>query len=152
MNTIIKDCGEIWNRLFDHRPFLSGEIKFFVDEFEEKRKDREVTQLFEILERVTEIRDTQIDKVKTLTANNLPALQKNLDSALAACDQILDNQDKYDCDTLLEAKREFRKAEWEAFVVDMEAKYKKVDETFAEKEKELNDFYTDLERKLHITN
>ena len=56
-----------------------------------------MTQLFEILERVTEIRDTQIDKVKTLTSNNLPTLQKNLDSALAACDEILSNQDKYDC-------------------------------------------------------
>lgn len=53
---------------------------------------------------------------------------------------------------MLEAKREFRKAEWESFVVDMEEKYKKVDETFSEKEKELVDFYTDLERKLHITN
>jgi hypothetical protein len=28
------DVGEIWTRLFDHRPFLSGEIKFFLKEFE----------------------------------------------------------------------------------------------------------------------
>ncbi|XP_063237140.1 uncharacterized protein LOC134539247 isoform X2 [Bacillus rossius redtenbacheri] len=28
------NAGEIWTRLLDHRPFLNGEIKYFVKEFE----------------------------------------------------------------------------------------------------------------------
>lgn len=31
---LFSDVGEIWFRLFDHRPFISGEIKFFLKEFE----------------------------------------------------------------------------------------------------------------------
>lgn len=28
------DVGKIWDRLFDHKPFLSGEINFVLREFE----------------------------------------------------------------------------------------------------------------------
>ena len=38
-NEIIK--LDLYERLFNHRPFLQGEIKHFVKEFEEKRGDRE---------------------------------------------------------------------------------------------------------------
>lgn len=64
----------------------------FCLDFQEKRNDREVSRLFEVLERVTEIRDTQIDKLKTLSSTNLPTLQSNLDLALTKCNTILDNE------------------------------------------------------------
>lgn len=145
----MKDCGEIWTRLFDHRPFLNGEIKLFLKEFEEKRSDREVQRLFEILEKVSEIRDSKIDRLKNAT-ESLADLQTQLDSAVNKCNSIISYQVNYNSDLALEAKREIRKAEWEAFIVDMDEKYKKVDLTFEEKEKELREFYSDLERKLHI--
>lgn len=31
------DTGEIWNRLFDHRAFLNGEIQFTLKEFEVRK-------------------------------------------------------------------------------------------------------------------
>lgn len=36
----VLDIGEIWTRLFDHRPFLNGEIRFFLQEFEVKHKNK----------------------------------------------------------------------------------------------------------------
>jgi len=53
-------------------------------------------------------------------------------------------------DTALTARREIRKAEWESFIEDMTQKCSKVDATFQEKEEELKEFYSDLEKKLHI--
>jgi hypothetical protein len=53
-------------------------------------------------------------------------------------------------DTALTAKRELRKAEWESFIDNMSQKCTKVDATFQEKEAELKEFYSDLEKKLHI--
>jgi hypothetical protein len=53
-------------------------------------------------------------------------------------------------DTALTAKRELRKAEWESFIDSMTQKCSKVDATFQEKEEELKEFYSDLEKKLHI--
>lgn len=53
-------------------------------------------------------------------------------------------------DTALIAKREIRKADWESFIEDMTQKCSKVDATFQEKEEELKEFYSDLEKKLNI--
>ncbi|XP_067010970.1 biogenesis of lysosome-related organelles complex 1 subunit 5 [Anabrus simplex] len=150
MAAVIKDVGEIWTRLFDHRPFLNGEIKFILKEFEEKRSDREVEKLFQILERVTEIKETQIDRVKLASDVHLPNLNANLEVAVSMCNRILEKEEGHRTDTTLLAKREIRKTEWENFIEDMTLKIGKVDATFEEKEVELREFYTDLEKKLHI--
>lgn len=47
--------------------------------------------------------------------------------------------------------RLLRKKEWEKFINDMSDKCEKVDHTFQEKENEIQEFYVDLEKKLHIT-
>ncbi|XP_046673309.1 biogenesis of lysosome-related organelles complex 1 subunit 5 [Homalodisca vitripennis] len=150
MNNIIRDCGEIWNRLFDHRPFLNGEILYFQEEFEVKRSDREITKLFEVLEYVTEIRDSQIDKVKTLSETDLSGCQTKLSAALSSCETILNEEQKYNIDANLELKREIREGDWERFQSEMKVKYSNVDHTFNEKEEELSEFYSDLKKKLHL--
>ena len=43
---------ELYSRLANHRPFLQGEVRHFVREFETKRGDREVENIFGVLERV----------------------------------------------------------------------------------------------------
>ncbi|XP_073992034.1 biogenesis of lysosome-related organelles complex 1 subunit 5 isoform X2 [Rhodnius prolixus] len=146
---IIKDCGEIWNRLFDHRPFLNGEIKVFLKEFEESRGDREISRLFEIHELVTDFRDTQIPKTceKENTLNKLNVL---LDISLQNCAIVNENKEKYSQNQTLEAKRALRKTEWENFMKDIRCKYSNIDKTFKEKEDELKEFYDDLEKKLHV--
>lgn len=50
----------------------------------------------------------------------------------------------------LEKNRKEREKIWNHFVDDMEHKKSRVDSTFEEKEEELREFYSDLERKLHI--
>lgn len=60
---VISDTFDVYSRLFNHRPFLQGEARHFVKEFEEKRQDSEVDNIFKTLETVTELRDYEIDKV-----------------------------------------------------------------------------------------
>nr|XP_037278058.1 biogenesis of lysosome-related organelles complex 1 subunit 5-like isoform X2 [Rhipicephalus microplus] len=91
---VVKDITEIYSRLFDHKPFLQGEIKFFVKEFEEKRGDREVQKLFEMLEDVTEVRETQIDRACRASDQGLCSLAGNLEVALSMCHRILEAEDK----------------------------------------------------------
>lgn len=43
-----------------------------------------------------------------------------------------------------------REKQWDRFVDDMKHKQSCVENTFEEKEEELREFYSDLERKLHI--
>ena len=41
---------DIYGRLFNHRPFVQGEVRHFVREIETKKGDREVNDTFEILQ------------------------------------------------------------------------------------------------------
>ncbi|XP_043789408.1 biogenesis of lysosome-related organelles complex 1 subunit 5 [Apis laboriosa] len=151
MASIIKDTGEIWSRLFDHRPFIQGEITFFLREFQEKRDDREVERLFKILEYSTDLKESQLDRTEQLGDCHLPSLKANVDVALSMCERVLQKEQDFDSDIALQANREARKIEWEKFVNDMSEKCEKVNQTFEEKENEIKEFYIDLERKLHIT-
>ncbi|XP_053974091.1 biogenesis of lysosome-related organelles complex 1 subunit 5 [Hylaeus volcanicus] len=151
MAAIIKDTGEIWSRLFDHRPFTQGEISFFLREFQEKRGDREVERLFKILEYSTELKENELDRTEQLGDCHLPSLKANVDVALSMCEKVLQREHNFDIDIALQENREIRKFEWEKFVNDMSKKCEKVNNIFEEKENEIKEFYDDLERKLHIT-
>lgn len=54
-------------------------------------------------------------------------------------------------DSVLNENRLARRTEWEKFINDMSDKCQRVDQTFQEKENEIQEFYVDLEKKLHIT-
>ncbi|BES92355.1 Endoplasmic reticulum-based factor for assembly of V-ATPase [Nesidiocoris tenuis] len=147
-SAVFKACSDIWFRLFDHRPFLSGEIKQFVKDFEESRGDQEVARLFDALEWATDVRDSQVDHA----LGSLPNLEKIntlLDIANQNCNTVLEHEQDYSVDRALEAKRAARKSEWEKFSFEVDQKYTKIEETFRSKELELTEFYRDLESKLH---
>lgn len=103
-----------------------------------------------MLERSTEIRDTQVDRLKQSSNAFLPTLSTNLDAALNMCNRMIKSEEEHLADNSLEPKRALRKADWENFISDMAVRCSKVDTTFQEKEEELREFYQDLETKLHI--
>ncbi|XP_028155873.1 biogenesis of lysosome-related organelles complex 1 subunit 5-like isoform X3 [Ostrinia furnacalis] len=125
-----------------------------VKEFEEKRGDREVENLFSILEKLTEIKDNQVEKISKIAEHSLPVLNEKLEQALQLCDNI---EKEYlevhkDCEQRRIQKREKRQKEWDQFIDDMNFKCKRIDNAFEEKEEELRDLYADLNHKLNIAN
>lgn len=122
-------------------------------EFEEKRGDREVENLFSILEKLTDIKDSQADKIRKSGETGLPILKEKLEQALQLSDEVeKDYQEKH---KVIEVKRqqlrEKRQKEWDQFIDDMNFKCQRIDNTFEEKEEELRDLYADLNHKLNIT-
>lgn len=81
---------DLYNRLFNHRPFLKGEVTHFVKEFETKRGDQEVQNLFETLEVTTELQSGQVEKLVTTCDDQLPTINANLLVAQSMCNKILD--------------------------------------------------------------
>lgn len=120
-------------------------------EFQEKRADREVERLFKILEYSTELKESQLDRTEQLGDCHLPSLKANVDVALSMCNLVLQKEENFDSDSVLSENRLARRTEWEKFINDMSDKCQKVDQTFQEKENEIEEFYVDLEKKLHIT-
>lgn len=123
---------------------------YFVREFEEKRQDREIEGLFTTLQNTIENRDSSIEKFRLASEVHLSDVKKNLDSVKSVLETVLDDQPADDLYKTLEENRARRQTEWQQFVDDMAHKCARVDNTFEEKEEELRDFYSDLERKLHI--
>ncbi|KFM58322.1 Protein Muted-like protein, partial [Stegodyphus mimosarum] len=148
---VVRDIGDVQSRLFDHRPFTQGEAKFLLQEFEEKRKEREVQYMFEMLEMVTDIRETQIEKAVKLADMHLCHLTAHYEVAIRMCKNILERGESDRNKKILEQRREQRKQEWIAFIDDLQAKSAAVNETFANKEQELKNHYNKLEIAMHIS-
>lgn len=125
-----------------------------VKEFEEKRGDREVENLFSILEKLTDIKDSQADRIRRNGETTLPVLNEKLEQALQLCKEVEKDylHIKKESEQKRIENREKRQKEWDQFVDDMNFKCKRIDNTFEEKEEELRDLYADLNHKLNIAN
>lgn len=121
-------------------------------EFEEKRGDREVENLFSILEKLTDIKDSQAEKIIKTGETGLPVLKEKLEQALQLSAEV--EKDYLDSRQIYEQRRqelkEKRQKEWDQFIDDMNFKCQRIDNTFEEKEEELRDLYADLNHKLNI--
>lgn len=136
---------DIHGRIFNHRPFVQGEVRSFVKEFEETRGDREVERTFKILERVTELKDCEIDKLKAQCESTVPSVQESLKAAQALCDRILDQERSSEIEQALESSHQAREREWQAFTQEAKANRERIDEAFAQKEADLRKQYADFE-------
>jgi len=43
---LLSECGEVYSRLFDHKPVVRGEINFFLREFEVVQTVLNITLLY----------------------------------------------------------------------------------------------------------
>lgn len=118
-------------------------------EFEQKRNDREVDNLFRTIEDITDIKDTEIDRFKQ-TANHVENLNENLEKALDICINISELEEIYKQDTTLEDSRAKRKEIWKKFMDGITSKYSDINTNFEAKEEELVKFYEEIENKLLI--
>ena len=62
----------------------------FVKEFEKKRGDQEVQNLFETLEVTTELQSGQVEKLVNTCDEQIPTINANLLVAQSMCNKILD--------------------------------------------------------------
>lgn len=114
-----------------------------------KRNDREIENLFASAQNTTEVKDSSVARSKAL-GEVLPALNSILRNTLRDCERAVNRQPDPKLQSTLEKNRAERKVIWDQFTDDMNHKCSRIDNTFEEKEEELRDFYSDLERKLHI--
>lgn len=118
--------------------------------FQEKRNDREIENLFTTAQNTTEVKDNSVARCKSLSEVQLPVLNSILKSTSRECEKAVNRQPDPELEGKLEKNRVNRQVIWDQFTDDMNHKCSRIDNTFEEKEEELRDFYSDLERKLHI--
>jgi len=141
-----EDAQEIYSRLFNHRPFVQGELKHFVREFERKRGDREVEALLDCQLRVSELRDLGLPGLlSACRASNTPSILANTQVAESLLGRIQEQADTGEAEKTLVSSREAREKEWVGFLQEAEARCKKIDQSFREQEEAIRKKYQDLE-------
>lgn len=130
--------------------YVHIDMELTVRPFQERRNDREIENLFATAQSTTEVKDDSVARCKALCEVQLPVLNSILKNTLRDCERALARKPDLELEVTLEKNRATRKEIWDQFVDDMSHKCSRIDNTFEEKEEELRDFYSDLERKLHI--
>ncbi|NWS43413.1 BL1S5 protein, partial [Probosciger aterrimus] len=147
---IIKDVGEIYSRLLDHRPVIQGEIRYFIKEFEEKRGLRELRVLENLKSTIFETNEHILPKCEQAMRDNLNEVFKKLQAANDMIHKLQEKEHeerKLQADKLM-AREEKQIAHWEEFMKEQENKRAEVDEEHRKAMERLKEQYSDMEKEL----
>lgn len=144
VNKVCQDTSEIHTRLFDHRPFLNGEVQSFVREFEEKKGSRDIESLLKSHQLVTELSDLLSTTDGTSTKEKINQFIQDIKKTTAAIESINNpEKPKVENPELLQ-KEEQRKKRWQEFLEQQSEKLVSEDNIIKEKEAELRKHYKQL--------
>ncbi|CAH1772353.1 unnamed protein product [Owenia fusiformis] len=147
---ISKDVGEIYSRLFDHKPVIQGEINYFIKEFEEKRQDREVERLHKMAYHMEELNNKVMPECHNNMEKYLGDIEAKIKAATYMCNKVTEKEAALNSDELLKSSRAARVKEWSEFIEEMCEKSKAVDDNHEEQAQKLLNHYKELEENLHI--
>ncbi|XP_017082752.1 biogenesis of lysosome-related organelles complex 1 subunit 5 [Drosophila eugracilis] len=138
-------------RILDHRVFVNGEIEFFLENFEVRRNDSEVEKLFQVTETVGSLKYDLSERCIASGTQNLNQLDTEVNHLLDGVNELLAKAkvERTASTQLKEARlaREQRRAE---FLTNLEHGYRRIENSFEEKEEEIAELYSDLQLKLNI--
>ncbi|KAM6298899.1 biogenesis of lysosome-related organelles complex 1 subunit 5 [Aegotheles albertisi] len=147
---IIKDVGEIYSRLLDHRPVIQGEIRYFVKEFEEKRGLRELRVLENLKNTIFETNEHVLPKCEQAMRDNLSETLKRLQAANDMIHRLQEREHeerKLQADKVM-AREEKHVAHWEEFMKEQKTKQAEVDEEHRRAMERLKEQYSEMEKEL----
>ncbi|XP_048386090.1 biogenesis of lysosome-related organelles complex 1 subunit 5 isoform X2 [Stegostoma tigrinum] len=143
-----RDLSEIHSRLFDHRPIIQADIRYFIKEFEEKRGFREQRGLAGVNNLIIELNDRVLPQTCESMNSNLPSVLAKLEAAKQITNRIQQREQEADQKDRLQAIRERRKAEWEAFVIEQRRKSAEVEEEHVKTVEWVKEQYVRMEEDL----
>jgi len=148
INKVCQDTNDIYSRLFDHRPFLNGEIHSFLREFEDKKGNRDIEALLKCHQKLTELNDTLShfpENFKDTVKNFQEQVAETTVRVQTICiPKVIE-------DNKLAESKEIRQNKWQVFLDQNTSKLWEVENLAKEKELEYRQHYAELEEKLKIT-
>ncbi|XP_054725462.1 biogenesis of lysosome-related organelles complex 1 subunit 5 [Anastrepha obliqua] len=146
-----RDLSNAQQRILDHRAFSNGEVNNFLNEFELKRNEAEVENLFTVTEIVGDLKYDLTGRCIALSTTNLEELNREVKQLLLGVEGFLSKaQLERKPSTFLVQSRKERETKIKNFKIDLEHKYERVKNSFEEKEEEIDELYSDLQVKLNI--
>nr|XP_020470961.1 biogenesis of lysosome-related organelles complex 1 subunit 5 [Monopterus albus] len=148
MEKIAKDVGDIQSRLFDHRPVVNAEIRYFVREFEEKRGHRESRLLENLNKAVVETNEHMQQTDFESMNQQLSDVIKRLEAANHMAERVQQRELEAQQSTQLQVNMERLKDEWAEFLKEQQKLKEAVDEEHAMAVRELSTQYSKMKKDL----
>lgn len=145
---IIKDVAEIHCRLLNHRPFIQGETRYFIKEFEEKRGHREIRVLRNLKTSLCETKEQTLPKSIDLMHDPLASVQKTLETANQAINRLQQREQENLKGNIAKKGDETLSAHWELFMKEQEQRRLAVDEEHRKAVLRLKEQYSEMAKDL----
>nr|XP_015810919.2 biogenesis of lysosome-related organelles complex 1 subunit 5 [Nothobranchius furzeri] len=148
MDKIVKDVGDIQSRMFDHRPVIGAEIRYFIREFEEKRSFRESRLLENLNKTVQEANEQMLPADVEETNRQLADIMKRLDAANHMAERVQQRELETQQGAQLQANMEKLKEDWAEFLKEQQELKEEVDEEHAKAVGELSTRFSEKKKEL----
>lgn len=148
MDKIAQDVGDIQSRLFDHRPVINAEIRYFVREFEEKRGHRESRLLENLNKMVVETNEQMLPANLEGMNQQLSDVIKRLEAANHMAERVQQRELEAQQSTQLQTNTARLKDEWAEFLKEQQKLKEEVDEEHAKAVGQLSTRYCEMKKDL----
>ncbi|KAM9337685.1 biogenesis of lysosome-related organelles complex 1 subunit 5 [Symphorus nematophorus] len=148
MDRIAQDVGDIQSRLFDHRPVINAEIRYFVREFEEKRGHRESRLLENLNKMVLETNEQMLPTNLEGMSQQLSDVSKRLEAANHMAERVQQRELEAQQSNQLQMNMEHLKDEWAEFLKEQQRLKEEVDEEHAKSVGQLSTRFCEMKKDL----
>ncbi|KAM9332030.1 biogenesis of lysosome-related organelles complex 1 subunit 5 [Pholidichthys leucotaenia] len=148
MDKIIKDVGDIQSRLFDHRPVINAEVRYFVREFEEKRGNRESRVLENLNKVVLESNKHMLPMNLDDVNQQLSDVLKRLGAANHMAERIQQRELEAQQGIQLQTNMEKLKEDWNEFLKEQQQLKEDINEEHTRAIAQLSIKYSEKKKEL----
>jgi hypothetical protein len=110
----VRDIGNVYSKLFNHHGPIQREVNFYVQEFETKRKDRELSRLNQAGVNCGHI-ETLLPEVESLSKEHVQTVLDRTENAIKKANAMLENKLPEENAEKVKERRYRMEREWESF-------------------------------------
>ena len=111
---LIRDVGDVYSKLFNHHGPIQREVNFYIQEFETKRKDREVSRLNQASVNCGHI-ESLLPEVESLSKEHIQTVLDRTENAVQHANAMIDNKLPEENVEKVEERRIRMENEWKLF-------------------------------------
>ena len=111
---LVRDIGDVYSKLFNHHGPIQREVNFYVQEFETKRKEREISRLNQASVNCSHI-ETLLPEVESLSKEHIQTVFDRTENAIKKANVMLENKLPEENAEKVEDRRARMEQEWKAF-------------------------------------
>ena len=135
---IVRDIGDVYSKLFNHHGPIQREVNSYIQEFETKRRDREVSRLNQASVHCSHI-ETVLPDVESLSKEHVQTVLDKTQNAIKKANVMLENKLPEENVEKVEERRARMEKEWKVFETKTESTREQAEQSHIERMEKLKE-------------